>query len=169
MRQYVWAVNTQIPTERWTLDPWEGAADPPDLKRTWSIKHKFVVDGRRSCAELAVLARLRDDGWDGVWVSAFNNFLRRDWFPADAFKTIAAAGAPADAAAVFELLRAANGGSLGGFFDVFAWRDGEVRFVEVKVGADRLHDKQRRFLQLALRLGHDLDEFLLVEVPKPPR
>jgi hypothetical protein len=157
-------MDMRIPTERWTLDPWEGGADPPDLPKSWAIKPGFVVDGRRSCAELAVLARLRDDGWDGVWVSAFGRVLRRDWFLTEAFRTIAEAGAPADIAAVFERLRAANGGSLAGFFDVFAWRDGKVRFVEVKVARDRLQDTQRRFVQLALGLGHDPDEFLLVEV-----
>ena len=156
--------GTHIPTEQWTLERWEGAADPPDLPKIWSVKRRFVVDGHRSCAELAVLARLRDDGWDGVWVSAFGRVLRRDWFVTEAYRTIAAAGAPDDAVEVFERLRIANGGSLAGFFDVFAWRDGEVKFVEVKVGADRLQDSQLRFVDLALRLGHDLDEFLLVGV-----
>jgi hypothetical protein len=157
-------MDPPVTSERWTLDRWEGAADPPDLKRIWAIKPKFVVDGCRSCAELAVLARLRDDCWDGVWVSAFSRELRRDWFLTDAFKSIADAGAPADVAAVFERLRAANGGSLAGFFDVFAWREGEVRFVEVKNAGDRLQQTQRRFVELALGLGHDLDEFLIVEV-----
>jgi hypothetical protein len=154
---------THISTERWTLERCDDAVDPPDLPRTWSRKGKFVVDGGRSCAELAVLARLRDKGWDGVWVSAFARELRRDWFPTNGFKTIAAAGAPADVVAVFDTLRQANGGGLGGFFDVFAWRDGKVRFVEVKVPPDSWQPTQLRFLDVALRLGHHLDEFLLVE------
>jgi hypothetical protein len=155
---------SDIRTERWTFDPWEGPADPPDLPKIWSIKPKYLVDGGRSCAELAVLARLRHDGWDGVWVSAFGRFLRRDWFgTADAFKTITAVGAPAGVAAVFERLREANGG-LAGFWDVFAWRDGDVKFVEAKVGADRLQKTQLRFMELALSLGHTPEQFLLVEV-----
>jgi len=39
----------------------------------------------------------------------------------------------------FERLRAADGGTLGGFFDVFAWREpGQVRLAEAKVGPDRI-------------------------------
>lgn len=150
-----------IPTEQWTLEPCE-KVDPPELGGSWSIKPGYLVDGRRSCAELAALARLRDDGWDGVWVSAYQSFFRREWFPADSFKTIADAGAPADVAAVFERLREANGGKLGGFWDVFAWRDGKVRFVEVKIPPDYLKPNQRRFMDMALGLGHDVDEFLIV-------
>lgn len=52
-------------------------------------------------------------------------------------KTITQTGGPPWAVDIFDGLRAANGGKLGGFFDVFAWREpGEVRFDEVKVGRD---------------------------------
>ena len=141
-----------IATQRWELRRWDGAADPPELQRIWSRKPGFTVDGRRSCAELAVVDRLRGEGWDGVWVSAFGNRLRREWFPAASFRTLAECGAPAWAIAIFDRLRAANDGRLSGFFDVFAWRDpGEVRFIETKVGRDRITSTQRRFLETALR------------------
>ncbi len=74
--------TVSIATERWELERWEGETDPPDLRRPWGIKPKFSVNGRRSCAELAVLDYLRRDGWDGVWVSAFGgNWFRSEWFP----------------------------------------------------------------------------------------
>jgi hypothetical protein len=151
-----------ITTERWTLEPWTGGPDPDDLELTWARKPKVVVDGRRSCPELAVLARLRLDGWDGFWVNAYRGELRQDWFPAPAVSTVDVA--PADVAAIFERLRVANGGGLGGFLDVFAWRDGQVRFVEVKFGRDEWRSNQQRFVDMVLGLGHDLNDFLLVEV-----
>jgi hypothetical protein len=99
-----------------------------------------------------------------LWVSAFGSRLRNAWFPAPAVATVAEAGAPASAAAAFGRLRAANGGKLGGFFDIFAWREpGEIRLDEVKVGPDRLRDTQRRFLQTALRF-HDRTAFTIIEV-----
>ena len=107
---------------------------------------------------------LRRAGWDGVWVSAFGNWLRSEWFPAPAFRTLAEAGAPAWAAEIFERLRAANDGKLSGFFDVFAWQEpDEVRFVEVKVARDRLQPTQRRFLERALRF-HGRSQFMIIEV-----
>jgi hypothetical protein len=64
-------------------------------------------------------------------------------------------------------LRAANGGSLGGFFDVFAWRDpGDVRFDEVKTSGDSSRESQREFVKLALGLGHRLEQFTIIKVPK---
>ena len=40
--------------------------DPPELGRSWAIKPKFVVNGNWSCAELAIVHHLRDQGWHGV-------------------------------------------------------------------------------------------------------
>ncbi len=158
-------MTTMIPTERWTLAPWTGGPDPDDLGKSWSIKPRVVVDGRRSCPELAVLARLRLDGWDGFWVNAYRGELRQHWFPDPAVSIVDVA--PADVVATFGRLRAANGGRLGGFLDVFAWRDGRVRFVEVKFGNDRWRDNQQRFVDMAVALGHDPADFLIVEAAHP--
>ncbi len=116
-----------IATQRWALEPWEGE-DPPSLAKIWSRKPKFAVNGSRSCAELAIVHHLRNAGWRGVWVNSFGpRELRSEWFPAPAAKMLAETGAPTWAVEVFDRLRAANGGSLGGLFDVFAWREpGEV-------------------------------------------
>ena len=111
---------------------------------------------------------LRDQGWHGVWVNSFGpRELRSEWFPAPAAKTLVETGAPDWAVEAFDRLRAANGGSLGGFFDVFAWREpGQVRFCEAKVGPDRIKPTQLRFVELALRF-HRLEEFTIIEVAGP--
>lgn len=83
--------------------------------------------------------------------------------PAPAFRTLNEADAPVWAAEAFNRLRAANGGKLSGFFDVFAWRDSEIRFYEAKVGPDRIRDTQRSFLDRALRF-HQPDAFTIIEV-----
>jgi hypothetical protein len=153
-----------IATQRWELERWAGAADPADLKRTWAIKPKFSVNGSRSCAELAILDHLRRAGWHGVWVSAFARELRSEWFPAPAVKTLAETGAPAWAVEIFDRLRTANDGRLGGFFDLFAWRKpGEVRFDEAKVGKDRIRPTQRMFVEQALRF-HRIEDFTIIEI-----
>jgi hypothetical protein len=77
---------------------------------------------------------------------------------------------PQWAIAIFDRLRAANGGTLGGFFDVFAWREPcQVGYYEAKVGPDRIKPTQLRFVEVALRL-HRVEEFMIVEVtgPLPP-
>jgi hypothetical protein len=156
-----------IATQLWPLEPWEGE-DPPELPPRWARKGKFSVDGKRSCAELAVVHHLQAKGWHGVWVNAFGpGELRSDWFPAPAVKTITQTRAPRWVVEIFDSLRAANGGKLGGFFDVFAWREpGEVRFDEVKVGPDPIGHNQRKFVKLALDRHHRLNQFTIIEVPK---
>jgi hypothetical protein len=68
---------------------------------------------------------------------------------------------------IFGRLRAANGGTLSGFFDVFAWREpGRVGFYEAKVGPDRITPAQLRFVEVALRF-HGLEEFMIVDVTGP--
>jgi hypothetical protein len=116
---------------------------------------------------LAIVDHMRADGWQGVWVNAFRSELRSEWFPAPAVKTLAQAGAPDWAVGAFERLRAANGGTLGGFFDVFAWREpGQVRFCEAKVGPDRIKTMQIRFLGVGLRFHRPAD-FVIIEVTGP--
>ena len=155
-----------IATQRWELEPWEGE-DPPDLGRSWAIKPKFAVNGNRSCAELAIAYHLRDDGWHGIWVNSYLRELRSEWFPAPGAKTLAQTGAPRWAVEAFDRLRTANGGQLGGFFDVFAWREpGEVRFDEAKTSGDSPRPNQRKFVKLALDLHHRLDQFTIIKIPK---
>ena len=138
------------------------------MAKIWSRKPKFAVNASRSCAELAIVYHLRNGGWHGVWVNSFGpRELRSEWFPAPAARTLAETGAPAWAVEAFDRLRAANGGSLGGFFDVFAWREpGEVRFYEAKVGPDRIKPTQLRFAELALRF-HRSERFMIIEVAGP--
>jgi hypothetical protein len=131
-------------TQEWALERWEGE-DPPGLAGPWARKPKFSVNGSRSCAELAIVHHLRAGGWDGIWVNAFRGELRTQWFPAPGARRLAEVGAPGWAVDVFECLRTANGGTLSGFFDVFASREpGRAGFFEAKgrAGPDQAHSAQ---------------------------
>ena len=76
-------------------------------------------------------------------------------------------GAPGWTVEAFDRLRAANGGTLSGFFDVFAWREpGRAAFFEAKVGPDRIKPTQLRFVEIALRF-RSLDNFMIVEIARP--
>jgi hypothetical protein len=157
--------SVQVRTVRWMLPEWPGTPeDPPGLPLTWARKPAFLVEGRCLRAEFAILDHLRLQGWHGgVWVNAFGNELRTAWFPAPAFRAPGQAGAPPWAARIFDELRAANGGKLTGFFDVFAWREpGQAGFFEAKVGTDTIRPSQRAFLETALRF-RPLDQFTIIE------
>jgi hypothetical protein len=63
-------VRRHVATQRWVPEPWEGE-DPPSLAKIWARKPKFAVNGSRSCAVLAIVHHLRNEGWHGVWVNSF--------------------------------------------------------------------------------------------------
>src|SRR5579859_2622783 len=125
-----------IATQRWVLEPWEGE-DPPVLGQSWAGKVSLPSMGsgrapnspsRTSCGMMAGAAF-------GSIVTAANCALsgspsrrpRRSPRPA-----------PVWAVGIFDQLRAANGGTLGGFFDVFAWREpGEMVFTQLAKRAVR--------------------------------
>ena len=95
-------LRAEVSTQRWTPVWWDGEPEPVGLPRIWSRKPMVAVRDRPVCAELAVVSELALAGWQGVWVSAFGNSLRREWFPAPTFRTIAAAGAQPWAAEIFD-------------------------------------------------------------------
>src|SRR5262249_48237088 len=74
-------LRVAVPTRRWTPYWWDGEIEPVGLPQTWARKPMVAVDGHPHCAELAILGELALAGWQGVWVSAFGIFLRREWFP----------------------------------------------------------------------------------------
>lgn len=152
-----------LATHRWVLARWTGEADPAGLPRIWTIKPGFMVGGRRSCAELAVADRLRREGWDAVGsrhlVAGCAATGSGPWFPHPGRGRRPRLGGPGVRAAAY-----CQWGQAQRLFDVFAWRaPGEIRFVEVKLGTDRLRATQGTFLQTALRF-HRLEQFMIVQI-----
>jgi hypothetical protein len=107
-------------------------------------------------SEFALLRLLERDGWQGVWVKNWGG--RAFW--RDVLKPIEL---PPPAASLFSRIatHAARG---GGCWDVFAWRDDDMLFIEAKrSGRDRLRLTQRTWLEGALAEGVPLSSFIIVE------
>jgi hypothetical protein len=121
----------------------------------WAAGVRYWVEVRHALAG-GCPGGLQFAAGTGVWVNVFRGELRTRWFPAPAARRLAGVGAPAWAVEIFDCLRAANGGTLSGFLDVFAWREpGRAAFFEVKAGPDRIKPTQLRFTKIALRpAGH---------------
>lgn len=122
---------------------------------------KPVLDfeGKKSLAELILLRLLEREGWQGCWV---NNYRRAFW--RDIYVTTELPEAPSTA--LFYRVVAQNGGKAG-CWDIFAWRGGEVLFVESKQrGKDRIQPTQQKWLESALAEGVPLSSFYIVEYQK---
>lgn len=106
-------------------------------------------------AEIAILRLLQYEGWDGVWVDTFQKKYRKS-------NTEFVEIDPKKEELLNQISDKAN--SNNGCFDVFAWKNGEYRFVESKKKSkDRIRETQLIWLESALDTGIDEDSFLIAE------
>ena len=54
-------------------------------------------------------------------------------------------------------------GKRGGFFDVFAWRDDELLFIEYKGKGDKPNSNESSWIAAALRYGIGREQLLFAE------
>lgn len=129
--------------------------------RTYGSKPIVDWNGRGVFPEIAAVQIWRDAGWDAAWVSTYGGLrFFADQPSADRANT---ATLPEDVMARLAALAEANDG-WAGTFDIVAWRENELRFVELKRrGHDRIRDTQRRWLSTALGHGYDPAAFHILE------
>jgi hypothetical protein len=134
------------------FDAWSGAP----IHDAYGGKTVVNIDGQPLFAELAILHLLQDDGFDGVWVDTYRNRFRRSM--AQARCTL-----PVWVQERFDAILTLNG-KRGGCWDVLAWKNNQIVFVESKrKRKDRIHPNQRRWLAAALKAGIDADCFSICE------
>jgi hypothetical protein len=152
-----------VPTYRCQFDPWTG---DPSLVPVYNANPKAVVSyrGAPTFPEFAVLRELEHDGWSGVWIDNFRGRFLRAWGDPPARVDLP----PAQAAVL------ARVPLKSGRWDIFAWRDDAIRFLELKgtwrTGRDQIRASQRRWLEAALDAEFDLPQFAPVEwIVRPVR
>lgn len=106
-------------------------------------------EGEPLYPELAVARLLKKHGLDAVWIDSYRG---KFWDGMSQERTLPDAAREAYARILEE-----NGGKRGGFWDVMAWKENEFIFIELKQNTaeckDRISEKQRNWLQSALRAG----------------
>jgi hypothetical protein len=120
------------------------------------IPNKVAVEylGEAVYPEFAIIRRLEAQGWEAAW--------RKNWHGAAFWTDIGAVANVPDIvqARFFAVADLAGAGA----WDVMAWREHRILFVESKqAGSDRLTSNQRRWLEVALELGMSLDSFAVHE------
>lgn len=116
-------------------------------------------EGESFYPELAVARLLRRHGFDAVWIDSYRG---KFWEGMLEERTL-----PDAAREAYARILKANGGKRGGFWDVMAWKENEFVFIELKQNTaeckDRISEKQRLWLQAALRAGFQQSCFYVCE------
>lgn len=145
--------------------------DRPRPKDTKGNKPLLDLNGQVTFGELAILATLVREGWEGRWIDNYPlppTFRLAYWddqlakLPRDR----ANVPLPPDQSALYESICVRSGDPRGGgAWDLMAWRGDEVLFVEAKRrgSTDRIRPAQLTWLDAALQLRVPRECFLFVE------
>jgi len=145
------ALHVRVRLHRIDLPIYAGAQP----SRSW--RKPVVGPPTRPFAEFQVVEGLEADGWLAAWVYRPGRFL-------SAWEPRVAAAMPEAALHLHDQIRD-RGTASAGCWDVFAWRDGECLFAELKRGgsSDRIRESQLLWRESALRLGVSAEAFAIVE------
>ena len=116
-------------------------------------------DGELSCAEVEIVKRFRQAGWEAAWFQAFR-CGRKTWsaYIRDAGEY------PAIVARIQDVV-----GAGAGHPDVVAWTADRVVFVESKGPGDSIKDNQKEWFSRALAAGQLVADLGLVEGTASPQ
>ncbi len=144
----------RVLSTRISFKPWRGKPVPD----SYGGKAVVAVDGRPLFAELAVLAGLKRQGWDGGWVDSYRRKFRT---------SMPGLGDPVGLSPAQQKVWDRIGGKAGRFsgcWDIFAWKGRALRFIELKrKGRDHIRQSQLKGLESALRAGIPQKAFQLIE------
>jgi len=131
---------------------------PGALPASYVSKPLVTFSGAAMFGELALLRWLEVDGWDGVWLDTVHD--RKNWRHMPTRSSPVTLPPPAQA--LYDRIVAANGGRASGAFDVMAWRDDHIIFVEYHGPDEKMHKNQRAWIDAALAAGVSVNDLLIV-------
>lgn len=157
--------SCSIPKVELQLRRWEG------IPLTNTLNGKPLIDfgGRPVFAELCLYELVRLSGWQARWVEPYGAPAKAprlltawadDQLTAQHHEPIAEPWV----ASLLQRIANANGGTYAGCWDIVGWHQDQVVFAELKRRRlDRIRSTQLDWLEAALQLGLQSENFLLVE------
>jgi hypothetical protein len=128
-------------------------ANPPRLpdgalSRTYTSKPLVSFDGEGVFGEIAIVRSLRKDGWSAVWADTFHGGK----FWADMPTRSSPVGLSARVQNLYDRIINLKG-TPNGCFDVVAWKDGRVVWLEYKGPRDRPNRNEEIWVDAACSSG----------------
>lgn len=135
---------------------------PGTLSSTYTTKPLVEVNGQAVFGEIAIVRCLEQDGWSALWADTFHG--RKFW------RDMPHLGKPAEPPPhVRDLYNriAAFKGTPSGCFDVVAWRDDRVIWLEYKGPGDKANKNEALWIEAALLAGVQPTDLVFVGLQSP--
>lgn len=148
-----------------TLNEWKGKA----IQNTFGGKVLVDVNGNASFAELAVVDYLKKHGWNARWVETYGRppmepFMLTEWNDVCYREQV---HVPIIDAEIYETLLGIaklNGNRFSGCWDIVAWKNGYISFLEVKRNKrDCIRSSQINWLKASLAYGLNCNNFIIIQ------
>jgi len=144
-----------VPKCKLLLNLWTGAP----IQNTYGGKAVINFNGDPLFAELVILKLLQQEEWSGVWVDNYRKRFR-DGLPEKENNSVTL---PKKQAYIIDSIKNKNG-TLKGCWDVFAWKNEKIIFVESKrKSKDTIRTTQKKWAETVLSMGYPVETLLLVE------
>ena len=131
--------------------------EPGTLAKTYTDKPLVMADGEPMFGELAIARSLTKDGWSAVWADTFHG--RKFWnaMPHESSPV----ALPADVRALYDRIVGIKG-SAWGCFDVIAWKQGRIIWLEYKGPNDSPNKNEPLWMDAALQAGVSEEDLYFV-------
>jgi hypothetical protein len=139
------------------------------IANTFGGKPLIDYKGKPMFAELAIQRMAVASGWSARWVETYgskgdNPYYFTDWLDATLPKQVIAPLEDLSKQALLQKIRSANNDSYSGFWDVLAWDNDTILFIESKrYKKDSVRGTQLKWLHAALKSGFEAANFLIVQ------
>jgi hypothetical protein len=139
------------------------------MKNTFGKKPLIDYKGMPLFAELAIQHLLVKEGWSARWVCTYSTskkkpYLLADWEDKPLINQKKEPINDIFCENLLEKISFENGNSYQGCWDIVAWKNSNILFVESKhKGKDRIRESQFRWFKTGLSVGLSIKNFLIVE------
>lgn len=148
-----------------TFNEWKGKA----IQNTFGGKTLVDVNGKASFAELAIVDYLQRNGWNARWIGTYGRppmapFMLTEWNDVCYKEQVHVPITDIDIHNTLVSIAKLNGNRFSGCWDVVAWKNGNILFLEAKRNKrDRIRSTQIKWLKASLAYGLKCSNFIIIQ------
>ena len=148
-----------------TFNVWKGKA----IKNTFGGKVLVDVNGKASFAELAIVDYLKRNGWNARWIETYGRppmdpFMLTEWNDVCYREQIHVPITDVEISETLVGIAKLNGNKFSGCWDVIAWKNGYILFLEAKRNRrDCIRLSQINWLKASLAYGLNCNNFIIIQ------